>query len=65
GKTTLARIIANELKTNIKITNGAILEKAGDLSAISNPPSNILSKYVTICVKKCGPLLHCNNRYYL
>ncbi|MDO7986972.1 MAG: Holliday junction branch migration DNA helicase RuvB [Sweet potato little leaf phytoplasma] len=34
GKTTLARIIANELKTNIKITNGAILEKAGDLSAI-------------------------------
>ncbi|MDO7983455.1 MAG: Holliday junction branch migration DNA helicase RuvB [Pigeon pea little leaf phytoplasma] len=34
GKTTLARIIANELKTNIKITNGAVLEKAGDLSAI-------------------------------
>ncbi|MDV3147647.1 MAG: AAA family ATPase, partial [Sweet potato little leaf phytoplasma] len=32
GKTTLARIIANELKTNIKITNGAILEKAGDLN---------------------------------
>ncbi|MDV3192325.1 MAG: hypothetical protein Q8853_02655, partial [Candidatus Phytoplasma australasiaticum] len=24
---------ANELKTNINITNGAILEKAGDLSA--------------------------------
>lgn len=34
GKTTLAHIIANELKVNIKITAGPVIEKAGDLAAI-------------------------------
>ena len=34
GKTTLASIIANELKVAIKTTSGPVLEKAGDLAAI-------------------------------
>jgi len=34
GKTTLAHIIANELKSNFRQTSGPILEKAGDLAAI-------------------------------
>jgi holliday junction DNA helicase RuvB len=34
GKTTLANIISNELNSNIKITSGPILEKAGDLAGI-------------------------------
>lgn len=34
GKTTLAQVIANELRTNIKITSGAALTKTGDLAAI-------------------------------
>ncbi len=34
GKTTLAHIIANELKVNIKITSGPILERVGDLAAL-------------------------------
>lgn len=34
GKTTLASIIANEMKSNIKITSGPAIEKAGDLAAI-------------------------------
>jgi Holliday junction DNA helicase RuvB len=34
GKTTLANIIANELNSNIKITSGPVLEKAGDLAGI-------------------------------
>ena len=34
GKTTLATIIANEMETNIKITSGPAIEKAGDLAAI-------------------------------
>jgi Holliday junction DNA helicase RuvB len=34
GKTTLAQVIANELKANIKITSGAALTKTGDLAAI-------------------------------
>ena len=34
GKTTLATIIANEMKSNIKITSGPAIEKAGDLAAI-------------------------------
>lgn len=34
GKTTLANIIANELKVNIKVTSGPILEKPGDLAGI-------------------------------
>jgi len=34
GKTTLANIISNELKSKIKITSGPILEKAGDLAGI-------------------------------
>lgn len=34
GKTTLAQIIANEMKTNIKITSGPAITKAGDLAAI-------------------------------
>ena len=34
GKTTLATIIANEMETNIKVTSGPAIEKAGDLAAI-------------------------------
>ena len=34
GKTTLAYLIANEMNTNIKITAGPMIEKAGDLAAI-------------------------------
>ena len=34
GKTTLSNIIANEMGTNIKITSGPAIEKAGDLAAI-------------------------------
>jgi len=34
GKTTLAYIIANELRVNIKITSGPILERVGDLAAL-------------------------------
>ena len=34
GKTTLANILANEMKTNIKITSGPAIEKPGDLAAI-------------------------------
>jgi Holliday junction DNA helicase RuvB len=34
GKTTLANIISNELKSNIKVTSGPVLEKAGDLAGI-------------------------------
>ncbi|WP_017445953.1 Holliday junction branch migration DNA helicase RuvB [Gayadomonas joobiniege] len=34
GKTTLARIIANEMQVNIKTTSGPVLEKAGDLAAM-------------------------------
>jgi len=34
GKTTLAMIIANEMESNIKVTSGPAIEKAGDLAAI-------------------------------
>jgi Holliday junction DNA helicase RuvB len=34
GKTTLANIIANELKVSIKCTSGPVLEKPGDLAGI-------------------------------
>lgn len=34
GKTTLSTIIANEMKTNIKVTSGPAIEKPGDLAAI-------------------------------
>lgn len=34
GKTTLAHIIANELSSNIRITSGPALDKAGDLAGI-------------------------------
>ena len=34
GKTTLASIISNEMKSNIKITSGPAIEKPGDLAAI-------------------------------
>ncbi len=34
GKTTLAHIIAREMKSNIKVTSGPTLEKVGDLAAI-------------------------------
>lgn len=34
GKTTLARIIAKELGTNIKLTSGAAIDQAGDLGAV-------------------------------
>lgn len=34
GKTTLAYIIANELKSNVRTTSGPAVERAGDLAAI-------------------------------
>ncbi|HET8574477.1 MAG TPA: Holliday junction branch migration DNA helicase RuvB [Edaphocola sp.] len=34
GKTTLSRIVANELKVNIKETSGPVLEKPGDLAGL-------------------------------
>lgn len=34
GKTTLANIISNELESNIRVTSGPVLEKAGDLAGI-------------------------------
>jgi len=34
GKTTLAHIIANEMKVNIRVTSGPALERSGDLAAI-------------------------------
>lgn len=34
GKTTLAHIIANEMRVNIKITSGPAIERGGDLAAI-------------------------------
>ncbi len=34
GKTTLAHIIANELKVNMRQTSGPVIERAGDLAAI-------------------------------
>jgi Holliday junction DNA helicase RuvB len=43
GKTTLAGIIAKEMKGNLKITSGPTLERAGDLAAIL---SNIQPKDV-------------------
>src|SRR5512135_3411578 len=34
GKTTLAAILANEMKVNIRTTSGPVIEKRGDLAAI-------------------------------
>ena len=34
GKTTLAGVIANEMRASLRITSGPILDKAGDLAAI-------------------------------
>jgi holliday junction DNA helicase RuvB len=34
GKTTLAKIIANELKVNLRQTSGPVLERPGDLAAL-------------------------------
>lgn len=34
GKTTLAHIIANEMRANLRQTSGPVLEKAGDLAAL-------------------------------
>lgn len=44
GKTTLAHIIANELKTNMKVTSGPILDKPGDLAGLltSLGPGDVL-----------------------
>jgi len=36
GKTTLASIVANELKVNLKITSGPAIEKPGELAAVLN-----------------------------
>ena len=34
GKTTLSRIVANELNVNIKETSGPVIEKPGDLAGL-------------------------------
>lgn len=36
GKTTLASIVANEMKVNLKVTSGPAIEKPGELAAILN-----------------------------
>lgn len=36
GKTTLASIVANEMKVNLKITSGPAIEKPGELAAVLN-----------------------------
>lgn len=36
GKTTLAGVIANEMKVNMKVTSGPAIEKPGDMAAILN-----------------------------
>ena len=36
GKTTLAGIIANEMKVNMKVTSGPAIEKSGEMAAILN-----------------------------
>lgn len=44
GKTTLSRIVANELGVNIKETSGPVIEKAGDLAGLltSLEPRDVL-----------------------
>ncbi len=44
GKTTLAQIIANEMKVGIKITSGPAIERSGDLAAVlsSLNPGDVL-----------------------
>ena len=44
GKTSLAHIIANELKVNINSTSGPVIERPGDLAAIltSLQPKDVL-----------------------
>lgn len=44
GKTTLARIIANELQVSIKTTSGPVLDKPGDLAGLltSLEPNDVL-----------------------
>ncbi len=44
GKTTLARIVANELHVNIKTTSGPVLDKPGDLAGLltSLEPNDVL-----------------------
>src|SRR5437868_13895742 len=44
GKTTLSRIVANELGVNIKETSGPVIEKAGDLAGLltSLEPNDVL-----------------------
>ena len=44
GKTTLSRIVANELGVNIKETSGPVIEKAGDLAGLLTnlQPSDVL-----------------------
>jgi len=44
GKTTLAYIIANEMRSNIKVTSGPVIERPGDLAAIltSLEPGDVL-----------------------
>jgi len=34
GKTTLAHVIAHELKVNIRVTSGPVLDKPGDLAGL-------------------------------
>jgi Holliday junction DNA helicase RuvB len=34
GKTTLSHVIANEMETNVHVTSGPVIERAGDLAAI-------------------------------
>ena len=40
GKTTMATVIANEMGTNIRVTSGSAIERAGDLASILTNLSN-------------------------
>src|SRR5258708_37026631 len=57
GKTTLAHIIANELKVNLRQTSGPVLERAGDLAALLTnlqPPHALF----TDAIHPLSPLFH-------
>ena len=45
GKTTLANVIANELESGIKLTNGSSLVRTGDLAAILSSLNPCFSSY--------------------
>ena len=51
GKTTIANIISRELKTNIKLSSGPVIEKAGDLAGVI---TNLNNRDVFLLMKFIG-----------